>query len=73
MIYKERRSCSVESVNYSTLGKIHIEKVDDMFSKYPDIKCVMLDRIKEYDDSLKLFFEHAVCSIEYMARATVEV
>ena len=31
MIYKERRSTSVSSVNYSTLGKIHIDKVEELF------------------------------------------
>jgi hypothetical protein len=56
MIYKERRSATVSSLNYSTLGKIHFDKVQELFIKYPEIKALFLEKIKDYDDNLKFFF-----------------
>lgn len=56
MIYKERRSTSVSSSNYSSLGKIAVDNMPELFFKYPEIKALFLEKIKEYDDNLTLFF-----------------
>ena len=36
-----------------------------LFDKHPDLKKTMEEKIKEYDDSLKIFFEHILSQIEY--------
>ena len=38
----------------------------DVFNKYPDLKMLMIERINEYDDNLKIFFEKALMSIDYL-------
>ncbi len=73
MIYKERRSTSVSSNNFSSLGKIPVDKIGELFLKYPEIKALFLERIKDYDDNLTLFFQRAVLSIEYLADVSVDI
>lgn len=73
MIYRERRSTSVVSSNYTTLGKISTFKMNEAFAKFPDLKTFMIERIKEYDDNLKIFFERALCSIDYLQGVQSEV
>jgi hypothetical protein len=40
--------------------------LDEILSLFPDFKNLMFERIKEYDDTLKIFFERALTSIDYM-------
>mmetsp|Transcript_43826 Transcript_43826/g.42322 ORF Transcript_43826/g.42322 Transcript_43826/m.42322 type:complete len:127 (+) Transcript_43826:641-1021(+) len=56
MIYRERRTTSVSSNNYTSLGKIQFDKVTELFLKYPEFKQILIDKIKFYYDSLTLFF-----------------
>ena len=73
MIYKERRSTSVSSNNFSSLGRITVDRMGELFTKYPDIKALFLEKIKDYDDNLTLFFQRAVLSIEYLADAPLDI
>jgi hypothetical protein len=73
MIYKERRSTSVSSNNFSSLGKITVDRMGELFLKYPEIKALFLEKIKDYDDNLTLFFQRAVLSIEYLADAPLDI
>lgn len=66
MIYRERRSTSVISSNYTTIGSISNANMTEIFLKYPELKTLMIERIKEYDDNLKIFFEKALTSIDYL-------
>ena len=56
MIYKERRSATVLSNNYSSLGRITVDKISGLFEKFPSMKDFFLERVKQYDDNLVLFF-----------------
>ena len=73
MIYKERRSATVASSNYSSLGKTSLEKINEMFIKFPELRELFLERIKQYDDNLVLFFQRAVMSIDYLAVASQDI
>jgi hypothetical protein len=48
------------------LGKISGENFEEILSKFPEFKNLMLERVKDYDDNLKIFFEKALMSIDYM-------
>lgn len=65
-IYKQRRTCTVTSTTFTTLGRISIEKLNDVFVKYPHYKDILVESMKDYDDVLKLFFEKALGNIDYM-------
>lgn len=41
-------------------------------SKFPDLKLDMIENIKDYDDNLKIFFEKALTSIDYMQGIPVD-
>ena len=32
-----------------------------------------MEKIKQYDDNLKIFFNHAILSIDYLAKAPLDV
>jgi hypothetical protein len=65
-IYRNKRSCNVISANFTTLGRITLSGVNELFIKYPYFKWLLIERIKEYDDFLKLFFEKALNSVDYI-------
>mmetsp|Transcript_13817 Transcript_13817/g.9968 ORF Transcript_13817/g.9968 Transcript_13817/m.9968 type:complete len:217 (+) Transcript_13817:832-1482(+) len=65
IICKGRRSCSVTGTNFSTLGKVSKEDVVELFQKYPQLKTIFIEKMNEYDDVLKLFFERVLNSIDY--------
>ena len=48
------------------MGKISGEHFEEIISKFPELKNLMIERVKEYDDNLKIFFEKALTSIDYM-------
>ena len=50
IIYKERRSCSVNSTNFTTLGKIDLHDMEELFVSYPQFQSVLVEKVKEYDD-----------------------
>ena len=37
-----------------------------MFHKYPDMYNYLVDKITDYDDSMKFFFEKALSSVDYL-------
>lgn len=65
-MYKARRSATVCSSNFSTLGKISGEDFEDIMSKFPEFHNIMIEKVKDYDDNLKIFFEKALTSIDFM-------
>jgi len=65
IICKGRRSCSVTSSNFSTLGKVDKDSMNELFNKYPTLKTIFIEKMNDYDDVLKLFFEKVLNSIDY--------
>ncbi len=73
LIYKERRSCSVSSTNFTTLGTIDMQSMYELFVKYPELKQIMIEKINEYDDVLKIFFEKTLNSIDFFQGISTEI
>lgn len=65
-LYNSKRSTSVTSTNYTTLGKISYENVRVLFEQYPFFKDELIKRTISYDDDLKIFLESALKTIDYL-------
>ena len=65
-LYDSKRSTSVTSTNYTTLGKISETEVNNMFEQYPFFREELVKRTIRYDDDLKIFLESALKTIEYL-------
>jgi CRP-like cAMP-binding protein len=65
-LYDSKRSTSVTSTNYTTLGRISETEVNSMFDQYPFFKAELVKRTIRYDDDLKIFLESALKTIEYL-------
>jgi CRP-like cAMP-binding protein len=65
-LYDSKRSTSVTSTNYTTLGKIPKEDVTKLFESYPFFKQELIKRSISYDDDLKIFLESALKTIDYL-------
>lgn len=56
----------MQSTNYSTLGALNYSKSQEMFHFFPEMQNMLIEKITEYDDTLKFFFEKALSSIDYL-------
>lgn len=56
-IYNSRRTSSVTSTNYTTLGQISKHDIEEFFILFPFFKKEMIQKILRYDDNLKIFLE----------------
>ena len=65
-LYNSKRSTSVTSTNYTTLGKIPETEVMALFETYPFFKEELITRTIRYDDDLKIFLESALKTIDYL-------
>lgn len=65
-LYNSKRSTSVTSTNYTTLGKIAESEVKNLFETYPFLKEELTKRTITYDDDLKIFLESALKTIDYL-------
>jgi hypothetical protein len=65
-LYNSRRSTSVTSTNYTTLGRIAENDVKHLFETYPFLKQELIQRTIRYDDDLKIFLESALKTIDYL-------
>lgn len=65
-LYESKRSTSVTSTNYTTLGKIPKAEIDALFELYPFFKDQLVQRTIRYDDDLKIFLESALKTIDYL-------
>ena len=65
-LYNSKRSTSVTSTNYTTLGKIPESEVMALFETYPFFKEELITRTIRYDDDLKIFLESALKTIDYL-------
>ena len=65
-IYDAKRSASVTSTNYTTLGKIPEEEIKHLFDQYPFFKKELVKRTIRYDDDLKIFLESILKTIDYL-------
>ena len=65
-LYTARRSTSVTSTNYTTLGKINEAEVSAMFDQFSFFREELVKRTIRYDDDLKIFLESALKTIEYL-------
>ena len=65
-IYNSKRSTSVTSTNYTTLGKISKQDVETLFTRFPFFRQELIKRTIRYDDDLKIFLESALKTIEYL-------
>jgi len=66
-LYNVRRSATVKSLVYSSLGCIDHETMSKMLSEYP-LFCKFLtkDVVRYYDDDLKLFLINALRKVDYL-------
>ena len=60
-LYKARRSATVTSSNYCTLGKIAGNDFDEILNNYPFFKEELLQRTCMYEDAIKFFLQ---CSLK---------
>ena len=66
ILYDSRRSTSVTSTNYTTLGMIAEKDVINLFEIYPFFQQELINRTIRYDDDLKIFLESALKTIDYL-------
>ena len=73
-LYDCRRTCSVKSTLYATLGCLPAAKMMDLFTEYPSFKKYLKrDCINNYDDDLKLFLVRALTKIDYLRDASQDI
>jgi len=65
-LYNSKRSTSVTSTNYTTLGKIPEVEVKQLFETFPFFKQELINRTIRYDDDLKIFLESTLKTIDYL-------
>lgn len=65
-VYNSKRSTSVTSTNYTTLGRIPETEINALFELYPFFKHELIKRTIRYDDDLKIFLESALKTIDYL-------
>jgi len=65
-LYDAKRSASVTSTNYTTLGKIPEDEIKTLFELYPFFKKELVKRTVRYDDDLKIFLESILKTIDYL-------
>lgn len=56
MIYKCRRSASVQSNNYNTMAKLTEDQYQSLISEYPEYQRLLKIYLENYDDRKKKFF-----------------
>lgn len=54
-LYDSKRSTSVTSTNYTTLGRISQGEVENLFDVFPFFREELVKRTIRYDDDLKIF------------------
>ena len=65
-MYNSKRSTSVTSTNYTTLGKLSKQHLNDLFVTFPFLQDEMIKKILKYDDDIKIFLERCLKNIEYL-------
>ena len=65
-LYNSKRSTSVTSTNYTTLGKIAESEVKNLLETYPFLRTELTNRTINYEDDLKIFLESALKTIDYL-------
>ena len=65
-LYNSKRSATVKSKHYTTLGKISKEEVENLFTEFPFFKNELIKRTIRYDDDQKLFLESTLKTIDYL-------
>ena len=66
ILYDSKRSASVTSTNYTTLGLMSENDLLNIFEVYPFFRHELIQRTIRYDDDLKVFLESAMRSIDYL-------
>lgn len=69
LIYDLRRTASVTSQNYCTLGKLSLKTLHSILSNFPHFRKSLIERTHKYDDSMKMFQVQALRKIEYLANS----
>ena len=65
LLYNCRRSASVVSTKYATLGWLPLSKYNELHFKFHGVKEKLKDQVFNYSDSLKLFKENRLREIPY--------
>jgi len=55
MIYKCRRTATVQSLNYNTMAKLTEEQFKTLISEYPEYLKLLKQHVQEYQDPKKKF------------------
>lgn len=66
ILYNWRRTASVMSTKYATIGWLSLAKYREVLFKYQEISDKFFEQIYEYNDSLKLFKENRLKEIPYL-------
>lgn len=66
-IYNSKRSTSVTSTNYTTLGKLSKQHLQELFVTFPFLENEMVQKILKYDDDIKVFLESCLRQIDYLS------
>lgn len=73
-LYRCRRTSTVTSKLYSTLGCVDADTITGLIRDFPELKDHMKKEIVEiYDDDLKLFLVDALRQIDYLESASEEI
>ena len=70
-IYDCRRTCSVKSTLYATLGCINATTMSELLRDYPEFKRYLKrESIYKYNDDLKLFLTKSLSRVDYLKDAS---
>ena len=67
LVYDSVRSATVTCSNYCTLGKISLLTLYELCAEYTFFRSALLNVIKLYDDSTKIFLHSVLRDIPYLA------
>jgi hypothetical protein len=70
MLYECKRTATVTTRNYTTLGKLQMNEYREIISAYKNMEDLLRERIIEYDDPLKTFLVEAITKISYFHNAS---
>lgn len=73
VIFKGRRSATVRTRNFTTLGVIHAEEARSIFEKYPEYQQILLDKIYSFHDPLTLFFQKILNTVDFIRGVSNDV
>lgn len=66
LLFNSKRTASVKTANYATLAKLSKELFKDMCRNFLEVRDKLKERLKNYNDKLKLFLKFSMRQIPFM-------